>query len=82
MYRMIFDSGELTIFTPSGEPGFEASYTLFRDQIEAQEAEDYKIIARWSLEDDTLTFRDIRVPGGDATLETVTWASHPWARTD
>ena len=80
VYSMIFDAGELTILTPDGEPGFEASYTLFRDQIEAHENEGYTVTARWSFDDKTLTFTDIRVPGGDATPETVTWASHPWTR--
>jgi hypothetical protein len=79
---MIFDAGELTILTPNGEPGFEASYTVFRDQIEAQEAEDYTITARWSFDGKTLTFTDVDCCGGDAAPETVTWASHPWVKTD
>jgi TRAP-type C4-dicarboxylate transport system substrate-binding protein len=82
VYSMIFDAGELTILTPDGEPGFEASYTLFRDQIEAHENEGYTVTARWSFDDKTLTFTDIRVPGGDATPETVTWASHPWVKVE
>jgi len=79
VYTMIFDSGELTILR-NGEPGFRASYTVFRDQIEAQEAEDYKVVARWSLKGDMLSFSDISVPGGGGALETVLWASHPWTR--
>jgi hypothetical protein len=79
VYTMIFDAGQLTILT-NGEPAFEASYTVFRDQLEAQEAEDYKIVAHWSLNGDMLSFSDISVPGGDATIETVVWTSHPWTR--
>jgi TRAP-type C4-dicarboxylate transport system substrate-binding protein len=82
VYTMIFAAGELTILTPNGEPGFVASYTVFRDQIEARESEDYAITARWSFDGKTLTFTDIDVPGGDAGPETVTWASHPWVKTD
>jgi TRAP-type C4-dicarboxylate transport system substrate-binding protein len=82
MYAMIFDAGELTILTPDGESGFQASYTVFRDQIEAQEAEDYKVVARWSLKGDMLSFSDISVPGSPATLETVVWTSHPWIRVE
>jgi TRAP-type transport system periplasmic protein len=79
VYTMIFDAGELTILSPNGEPGFVASYTIFRDQIEAQENAEYMITARWSLEGKTLEFTDIRVPGDPKAIpETVTWASHSW----
>ena len=80
--RMIFDAGELTGLEPDGEVGFEASYTVFRDQIEAQMDPDYIITARWSLKGDTLTFTDVDCCGGDDAPETVTWASHPWVKTD
>jgi hypothetical protein len=79
---MIFAAGELTILSPNGEPGFVASYTVFRDQIEAQANADYTIAARWSLQGETLTFTDIDCCGGDSIPETVTWASHPWVKTD
>lgn len=82
VYTMIFDAGELTILEPNGEPGFQASYTVYRDQIEAQEAEDYTITARWSADGKTLTFTDVDCCGGDAAPETVTWASNPWVKTD
>jgi TRAP-type C4-dicarboxylate transport system substrate-binding protein len=82
VYRMIFAAGELTILSPNGEPGFVASYTVFRDQIEAQANAEYTINARWSLQGETLTFTDIDCCGGDSVPETVTWASHPWVKTD
>jgi TRAP-type C4-dicarboxylate transport system substrate-binding protein len=82
VYTMIFDDGDLTLLGPDGEIGFRASYTVFRDQITAEQSADYTITARWSLEGETLSFTDIGVPGGDSTPETVTWASHPWVKTD
>jgi TRAP-type C4-dicarboxylate transport system substrate-binding protein len=81
VFRMIFDAGEWTLLGPNGERE-EGSYTAFRDQIETYIASDYTITARWSLEGDTLTFTDIDCCGGNATLETVIWASHPWVKTD
>jgi TRAP-type transport system periplasmic protein len=87
VYRMIFDAGAWTFIGPirDGEPnddGEEGSYTVFRDQIEVHIADDYTITARWSLDGKTLTFTDIDCCGGNATLETVMWASHPWVKTD
>ena len=81
-YVMIIDAGELTILSPNGEPGFQASYSVFRDQIEAQEAEDFTILARWSLRGDALSFSDVRVPHGDARIAIVAWTTHPWVRAD
>ncbi|HET6712747.1 MAG TPA: TRAP transporter substrate-binding protein DctP [Actinomycetota bacterium] len=82
VFRMIFDAGELTLVGPDGEVGGQGSYTVFRDQIEIQFASDYIITARWSLEGDTLTFADVDCCGGNAKLEAVTFASHPWVKTD
>jgi hypothetical protein len=79
--KMIFDAGELTLVGPDGEVGEQGSYTLFRDQIEAQFAPDYIISARWSFDGKALTFTDIDVPGGDAGIETMLWTSHPWVKT-
>jgi TRAP-type C4-dicarboxylate transport system substrate-binding protein len=79
--RMSFDAGEWTLVGPNGD-GEEGSYTVFRDQIEIHIGSDYTITARWSLEDDTLTFTDIDCCGGNAALETVVFASHPWVKTD
>jgi TRAP-type C4-dicarboxylate transport system substrate-binding protein len=80
--RMIFDAGELTGLGPDGEVGFEASYTVFRDQIEAQMDPDYIITARWSFDGKKLMFTDVDCCGGDDAPETVTWASHPWVKID
>ena len=82
VFRMIFDAGELTLVDPNGEVGAQGSYTVFRDQIEAQFAPDYIITARWSFDGKALTFTDIDCCGGVAKLETVMWASHPWVKTD
>lgn len=76
VHTMIFDAGQLTILEPNGEPGFRASYTVFRDQITAGDSSD-KITAHWSLEGDTLRFTDLR--GGGFPF-VVTWESHPWRR--
>ena len=73
---MIFDAGEWTLLGPNGD-GEQGSYTVFRDQIEVDIAEDYTITARWSLDGKTLTFTDIDCCGGNAKGETVVWASHP-----
>jgi len=81
VFRMIFDAGELTFVGPNGD-GEDGSYTVFRDQIEAQFAPDYIITARWSFDGKALTFTDIDCCGGVAKLETVMWASHPWVKTD
>jgi TRAP-type C4-dicarboxylate transport system substrate-binding protein len=80
VWRMIFDAGEWTARGPGGD-GEEGSYTVYRDQVKVDISADYKIIARWSLDDHALTFRDIREPGGDATFDTVVWSSHPWLKT-
>lgn len=81
VYTMIFDAGEWTLRGPNGD-GEEGRYTVFRDRIETYIASDYTITARWSFDGKTLTFTDIDCCGGDATLETVVWASHPWVKTD
>jgi TRAP-type C4-dicarboxylate transport system substrate-binding protein len=81
VYRMIFDAGEWTLVGPTGD-GEQGSYTVYRDQIEIDISQDYKITARWSLDGDTLTFTDIDCCGGNAAGETVIFASHPWVKTD
>jgi len=83
VYRMIFDAGELTFVGPGPNgDGEDGSYTVFRDQIQARFSPDYTITARWSFDGKTLTFTDIDCCGGNAKLETVMWASHPWVKTD
>jgi TRAP-type C4-dicarboxylate transport system substrate-binding protein len=81
VFRMIFDAGELTFDGPGDEAPANASYTVFRDQIEARFAADYIITARWSFDGKALTFTDIDCCGGNANAETVMWASHPWVKT-
>jgi TRAP-type C4-dicarboxylate transport system substrate-binding protein len=81
VYRMIFEAGEWTLVGPTGD-GEQGSYTVYRDQIEVDISQDYKITARWSLDGDTLTFTDIDCCGGNAAGETVVFASHPWVKTD
>jgi TRAP-type C4-dicarboxylate transport system substrate-binding protein len=82
VFRMIFDAGELTLVQPNGEVGEQGSYTVFRDQIEVVFAQDFKIVARWSLDGDALTFTDVRSPSVDGTGPvTVIWESHPWVKT-
>jgi TRAP-type C4-dicarboxylate transport system substrate-binding protein len=86
VFRMIFDAGEWTFIGPirDGEPndGEQGSYTVFRDQIEVDIAEDYTITARWTLDGKTLTFTDIDCCGGNAGALAVIWASHPWVKID
>jgi TRAP-type C4-dicarboxylate transport system substrate-binding protein len=77
VFRMVFTGGELTILDPPEyEPGFDASYTIFRDTITAEDAVD-TITAHWSLNGDTLTFDDVK--GGGYPFAVV-WGSHPWVR--
>jgi TRAP-type C4-dicarboxylate transport system substrate-binding protein len=81
VYRMIFDAGEWEIIGPTGD-GQQGSYTVYRDEIVVEMDADYQIVARWSLEDGSLTFTDVECCGGDDAAETVTFASHPWVKTD
>jgi hypothetical protein len=80
--RMIFDAGEWTLLEPDGDVGEQGDYTVFRDQIEVHIAEDYTITARWSLHGKTLTFTDVDCCRGNAKPESITFASHPWVKTD
>jgi TRAP-type C4-dicarboxylate transport system substrate-binding protein len=88
VFRMIFDAGEWTFIGPirDGEvldEGEQGSYTVFRDQIEVDISEDFRITARWSLRGEALTFTDVRTAGVDGpNAVTVLWASHPWVKTD
>jgi TRAP-type C4-dicarboxylate transport system substrate-binding protein len=85
VFTMTFDAGEWTLLGPNGDgdgDGEKGSYTVFRDQIETHIGSDYIITARWSFDGKKLTFTDIDCCGGNATLETVMWASHPWVKTD
>jgi hypothetical protein len=87
VFRMILDAGELTFVGPilDGEPnddGEKGTYTVFRDQLEVNFAEDFTITAHWSLGGKTLTFTDIDCCGGNAGALAVIWASHPWVKID
>jgi hypothetical protein len=87
VFRMIFDAGEWTFIGPirDGEPideGEQGDYTVFRDQLEVDIAEDVTITARWSLDGKTLTFKDIDCCRGNAGALAVIWASHPWVKID
>jgi TRAP-type C4-dicarboxylate transport system substrate-binding protein len=79
VYTMILDAGEWTLRGPNGD-GEQGSYSVYRDEIVIEISADYKITARWSLKGESLTFTDIDCCGGNAKLETVTLASHPWTR--
>ena len=78
VFTMIFDSGELTILDPAEEVGFTATYTVFRDRIEATDNVD-TVTARWEFEGDQLTFSDI-APSNSPFA--VVWGSHPWVLAD
>ena len=90
VFTMVFDDGDLTLFEPEGEIGFRASYTIFRDQIEARAgrlASGDTVTARWSLDGKTLRFSDVRLcvessctPADEVTPYNVVWESHPWVR--
>jgi TRAP-type C4-dicarboxylate transport system substrate-binding protein len=87
VFRMIFDAGEWTFIGPirDGEPsddGEKGSYTVFRDEIVVENSVGEQIVARWSLNDGSLTFTDIDCCGGNAGALAVIWASHPWVNID
>ena len=86
VFRMIFDAGQWTFIGPirDGEPkdGEQGDYTVFRDQVEVDISEDFRITARWSLDGDALTFTDVSTPRDGPNAITVIWESHPWVKTD
>ena len=90
VFRMVFEDGELTILDPpDDEVGFRASYSVFRDQIEAQGNPD-TVTARWSFDGTKLKFTDVgsceeascTPAAGGASPFTVVWGSNPWVRVD
>jgi len=86
VFRMIFDAGELTIVGPirDGEvidEGEVGGLTFFRAQIEVYFADDFKILARWSLEDGSLRFTDCCGGNRKGALNVI-WESHPWVKID
>jgi TRAP-type C4-dicarboxylate transport system substrate-binding protein len=79
VFTLVFEDGELTLFGPDEEIGFEASYSAFRDQIEVEGID--RFTARWALDGAKLTFTDIDFPGeGGGLPYLVVWGSHPWVR--
>jgi TRAP-type C4-dicarboxylate transport system substrate-binding protein len=79
VFTLVFEDGELTLFGPDEEIGFEASYSAFRDQIEVEGID--RFTARWALDGTTLTFTEIDFPGeGGGLPYLVVWGSHPWVR--
>ena len=87
VFTMVIENGELTLLDPpDDEIGFRATYSVFRDQIEALGDPD-TVTARWSFDGTTLTFTDVGSctgsscsPGGEANPYVVVWGSHPWVR--
>ena len=88
VFRMVFEDGELTILDPPDDRiGFRASYSVFRDQIEAQGNPD-TVTARWSFDGTNLSFTDVgsceeascTPAAGGASPFTVVWGSNPWVR--
>jgi hypothetical protein len=83
-FRLVFANGEVTLFEPDGAIGFRASYSVFRDQVEAKGDPD-TVTARWSFDGDKLRFIDVGLCEGSsctdgATPYAVVWGSHPWVR--
>jgi len=88
VFQMEFNDGVLILREPNGEVGFQASYSLFRDRIEALGDPD-TVTARWSLDGTRLRFTDIGTCGGTACVPSdevnpydVVWGSHPWVRVE
>ena len=90
VFRMVFEDGELTILDPPDyEIGFRASYSVFRDQIEAKSNSD-TVTAQWSLDGTRLRFTNVgscegpscTPAAGGASPFTVVWGSNPWVRVD
>jgi TRAP-type C4-dicarboxylate transport system substrate-binding protein len=85
VFRMVFEDGEVSILDPPDyDIGFRASYSTFRDQIEAQGEPD-TVTARWSFDGAQLRFTDVGscegsscTPAGGASPFTVVWESNPW----
>lgn len=87
VFRMVFEDGELSIMDAGDEIGFRASYSVFRDQIEAQGDPD-TVTARWSFDGTRLTFTDVGAcvgssctPNDEPNPYVVVWESNPWVRT-
>jgi hypothetical protein len=88
VFTLELTEGTVILREPSGEVGFQAPYTLFRDRFEAVGDPD-TLTARWTFDGTRLRFRDLGVCGGsgcapsdEVTPYHVVWESHPWTRVD
>ena len=88
VFTLEFADGMVILREPSGEVGYQAAYTLFRDKFEAVGDPD-TLTARWSFDGTSLRFTDLGVCGGsgcapsdEVTPYHVVWESHPWLRVE
>ena len=88
VFTLEFTEGTVILREPSGEVGFQAPYTLFRDKFEAVGDPD-TLTARWTIDGTRLRFSDLGVcgdsgcaPSDEVTPYHVVWESHPWTRVD
>ena len=88
VFTLEFTDGMVILREPSGEVGFQATYTLFRDKFEAVGDPD-TLTARSSFDGTSLRFTDLGVCGGsgcapsdEVTPYHVVWESHPWLRVE
>jgi len=88
VFTLELKDGVMILRDPSGQVGFEAPYTLFRDRFEAVGEPD-TLTARWTYDGTRLEFEDFGacstgspcVPLDERNYHVV-WASHPWVRVD
>ena len=88
VFTLEFRDGVVILRTPSGEVGFDTTYTLFRDKFEAVGDPD-TLTARWAFDGTKLEFKDFGacstgspcVPLDEFNYHVV-WASHPWVRAE
>ena len=88
VFTLEFRDGVVISREPSGEVGFDATYTLFRDKFEAVGDND-TLTARWVLDGTKLEFKDFGacstgspcVPLDEFNYHVV-FASHPWVRAE
>ena len=87
LFTLEFADGTVILRLPSGEVGFQAAYTLFRDKFEAVGEPD-TLTARWVFDGTRLELKDFGactgspcVPLDELNYHAV-WASHPWVRTE
>ncbi len=87
VFTLEFADGTVILRLPSGEVGFQAPYTLFRDKFEAVGEPD-TLTARWVVDGKRLEFKDFGACTGSPCVPLeelnyhVLWASHPWVRAE